>query len=121
MGCKVTVLRAQRHGEFLAARRQDPVTHQVFKASDRVTLCAACLLPFLEDSWGGMGGVHCGGSDTVGLEAFGPAAPADAGGDNPGDSNADPEDRPDLESSDSVLRLRPVPVRLHEVPISLRG
>jgi hypothetical protein len=123
MGCKVTVLRAQLHGEFLAAQRQDPVTRKVFKAGDRVTLCAACLLPFLEDSWCGMGGAHCEQSATVCLETFEPAAPADGGADNSadGDAGSSPEGRPDAEASDSVLRLRPVPCKLHEVPARLRG
>ncbi|MBV9926987.1 MAG: hypothetical protein JOZ96_18360 [Acidobacteria bacterium] len=123
MGCKVTVLRAQRHGEFLAAQRQDPVTRKVFKAGDRVTLCAACLLPFLEDSWCGAGGAHCEQPATVGLEAFETATPADKGVGDPGDGDAvgSPEARPDAEAPDSVLRLRPVPCKLQEVPVKLRG
>ena len=123
MGCKVTVLRAQRHGEFLAAQRQDPVTRKVFKAGDRVTLCAACLLPFLEDSWCGVGGTHCEQSATVGLEAFESAAPADGDAADPGDGDAagSPEGRPDAEASDSVLRLRPISCKLQEVPVRLRG
>jgi hypothetical protein len=123
MGCQVTVLRAQRHGEFLAAQRQDPVTRKVFKAGDRITLCAACLLPFLEDSWSGMGGTHCEQSATVGLEAFETATPADGGAGNLADGDADggTDGRPDAEASDSVLRLRPVPCKLHEVPVRLRG
>jgi hypothetical protein len=121
--CKVTVLRAQRHGEFLAAQRQDPVTRKVFKAGDRVTLCAACLLPFLEDSWCGMGGTHCEQSATVGLEAFEPARPAGGGSGNSVDSDAggSPERRLDAEAPDTALRLRPVPCKLQEVPVRLRG
>lgn len=123
MGCKVAVLRAQCHGEFLAAQRQDPVTRKAFKAGDRITLCAACLLPFLEDSWCGIGGAHCGQSATVGLEAFETATPADvdAGNSVVGDNGGSPEGRPDAEASDSVLRLRPVPCKLQEVSVRLRG
>lgn len=121
MGCKVTVLRAQRHGEFLAAQRQDPVTRKVFKAGDRVTLCAACLLPFLEDSWCGVGGTHCEQSATVGLETFELAAPADVDTGDSGGADGSPNGRPDAEASDSVLRLRPVPCKLREVPARLRG
>jgi len=121
MGCKVTVLRARLHGEFLAAQRQDPVTRKVFKTGDRVTLCAACLLPFLEDSWCGMGGTHCEQSATVGLEAFESAAPADGGGADSSDGVGVTDGRPDAEASDSVLRLRPVPCKLREVPVRLRG
>lgn len=121
MGVKTTVLRTQRHGEFLSARRQDPVTRKVFKAGDRVTLCAACLLPFLEESWAGVGGTHCGQSATVGLETFetAPPAPAGEGGGNSGAGDAD--GRPHTPAPDSVPGLRPIPVRLHEGPVKLRG
>lgn len=125
MGSKITVLRTQRHGEFLAAQRQDPVTRKLFAAGDRVTLCAACLLPFLEESWGGVGGAHCGQSATVGLETFETAAtpPDDRGGVDSGSSGTDvgADGRSDAAASDRALGLRPVPCKLHEVPIRLRG
>jgi len=124
MGFKTTVLRTQRHGEFLAARRQDPVTRKVFKAGDKITLCAACLLPFLEESWSGMGGTHCGQSATVGLETFETTAttPADPSAGNSGSRNTDvgAAGVSDAAASDTALVLRPVPCKLHEVPVRLR-
>lgn len=125
MGFKTTVLRAQRHGEFLAAQRQDPVTRRVFRAGDRVTLCAACLLPFLEESWDGVGGTHCGQTATVGLDTFDTAAPALAAVENgnpgAGDDDGGNDERPHAEASDSAMRLRPVSCKLDEVPVRLRG
>lgn len=125
MGFKTTVLRARLHGEFLAAQRHDPVTRRVFKAGDRVTLCAACLLPFLEESWRGMGDTHCGQPGTVGLETFeaAPAAPADEGVGDPGAGGADGRTGggSDPAAPEADLGLRPVPIKLHEVPIKLRG
>lgn len=123
MGCKVTVLHAKRHGDFLAAQRRDPVTRKVFKVGDRVTLCAACLLPFLEESWCGVGGTHCAQSATVGLEAFETATPADGGVGNAaeGETDGGAGGRPDVEASDSALGLRPVPCKLREVPVRLCG
>jgi hypothetical protein len=66
---RTTVLKTQRHLKFFAANHRDPVTGKVFAAGDRVTLCAACLSPFLEESWIGIGGSHCGQSSTVGIES----------------------------------------------------
>jgi hypothetical protein len=125
MGRRTTVLRTQRHGEFLGAQHQDPVTRKVFTAGDRVTLCAACLLPFLDESWDAMGGTHCGQTATVGLEAFETAAttPAGESGGNSGagDTDVEIDGRPSAEASDNALRLRPIPCRLREMPIKLRG
>lgn len=124
MGTKLTVLQHKRHSEFLAAQRYDPITREVFKANDRVTLCAACLLPFLEESWGGMGGTHCGQSSTVGLETFGMVMMVPASENRgPYPINADSATGrwPEAEVSNTTLSLRPVPDKLHEVPIRLRG
>jgi hypothetical protein len=112
MSYKVTVLRARRHREFLADQRQDPVTRRVFVAGDRVTLCATCLLTFLEESWEAAGGTHCGQSATTGLKAFDGAAgtPEVESGVEPGDT-----------APEASTGLRPVPVKLLEVPVRLRG
>ena len=112
MTYKVTVLRAQRHREFLAGQRQDPVTRRVFVAGDRVTLCAACLLPFLEESWEAAGGTHCGQPATTGLKAFDEAAATPEG-----ESGVEPGDA----APEASTGLRPVPVELSEVPVRLRG
>jgi hypothetical protein len=123
MGNKITVLKTQGHSEFLAAQRQDPVTRKVFVAGDGVTLCAACLLPFLQESWAAIGGTHCGQSATTGLQAFETAAKT------PGEANeaASGADNTDEESAGCPFadaapagRLRPIPVRLRKVPIALR-
>lgn len=123
MGFKTTVLRTQRHGEFLTARHQDPVTRKVFTAGDRVTLCAACLKPFLEASWGGMGGTHCGQSVTIGLEAFEttppPTADESSGNSGADDTEGDTDGEPDNAAPNTGLGLRPVRVKLYEVPIKL--
>jgi hypothetical protein len=122
MGRKISVLRAQRHDEFLGAQHQDPITRKVFTAGDRVTLCAACLLPFLEESWDGMGGSHCGQTATVGLEAFEMAATMPTDESNAAsDTNVGINGRLSAEASDKALRLRPMPCKLREVPIKLRG
>lgn len=125
MGRKITVLRAQRHGEFLGAQHHDPVTRKVFVAGDRVTLCATCLLPFLEESWDGAGGTHCGQTDAIGLETFEPAAatPTDENDGNSavGGTDVGSNVRSSAGVSGSALRLRPMPFNLREVPIKLRG
>lgn len=115
MGRKITVLRTQPHAEFLGAQHQDPVTRKVFAAGDRVTLCAACLLPFLEGSWDGMGGAHCGQTDAVGLDAF------EAGGGYPDAAGVETDGPSSAAASDTALRLRPIPCGLREAPIKLRG
>src|SRR5262245_28845534 len=125
MGRRITLLRTQRHGEFLGAQRKDPVTRKVFTAGDRVTLCATCLLPFLEESWDGMGGAHCGQTAAVGLEAFEPAAttPADesSGNSSAGDTDVKIDGRSSAEASDNALKLRPIPFKLRQAPLKLRG
>jgi hypothetical protein len=125
MGRRITVLRTQRHGEFLGAQHQDPITRKTFTAGDRITLCAACLLPFLEESWDGMGGTHCGQTATVGLEAFETATttPTDesSGNSRAGDTDVEIDGRSSAEASDNALRLQPIPCKLREVPIKLRG
>lgn len=77
-----------------------------------MTLCAACFLPFLEESWEAVGGTHCGQPATTGLKVFDEAAetPEDESGGERGD--ADPE---------ASTGLRPVPVKLMEIPVRLRG
>ncbi|HEX8068914.1 MAG TPA: hypothetical protein VF546_03115 [Pyrinomonadaceae bacterium] len=118
MSTKTTVLRPQRHREFLAAQRQDPVTRKVFVAGDSITLCAACLVPFLAESWQAVGGTHCGQSATTGPEAFETAVEtpaADDDGDAPAAGPADGDAAPPA----AGLRLKPIPVKLRAVPIKL--
>lgn len=126
MSRKITLLRIQRHGEFLAAQRQDPITRKVFTTGDRITLCATCLLPFLEESWDGMGDTHCGQTATVGLEAFEAATTTTPADENDGnsiisDTKVEINGQSDVGASDNALGLRPIPCKLYEVPIKLRG
>jgi hypothetical protein len=124
MSNKITVLRTQRHGEFLAAQRQDPVTRKVFVAGDRITLCATCLLPFLKESWAAIGSAHCGQPATTGLEAFETAVETPAGEDgaNSGDAitGSGSAGQSVAVATAPTTRLRPTPVKLRKVPITLR-
>jgi hypothetical protein len=124
MNNKITILRSQRHREFLAAQRQDPITRKVFAAGDRIALCTTCLLPFLEESWNAMGGAHCGQSATIGLEAFETAVetPAAPDGANSGIANTDNgiAGQSAAATTATALGLWPIPIKLREIPITLR-
>jgi hypothetical protein len=122
MSNKITVLRPQRHREFLSAQRQDPVTRKVFIAGDRITLCATCLLPFLEESWAAIGGTHCGQPATAGLEAFETAVETHAGEVSDDSDAADTDNGSTGQSiaTTPATGLRPVPIKLRKVPITLR-
>jgi hypothetical protein len=121
---RVTVIRMQRDGDFLAAQRRDPVTGRLFVAGDRVTVCAACLLVFLESSWHGIGGTHCGQVTSRGLEILkaSPVAPIPmTNGDTPEVGNTlDTDGEPDSNRSPENNCLMPIPIALSQVPIKLR-
>lgn len=112
MSIKATALRESRHREFLDAQHQDPVTHKVFAAGDRVTRCAKCLVPFLDESWDAIGRTHCGQFNSLALDNFEPP-PAEAG---LKETDADPE----VARPNARLELRPIQVPLQEVPITLK-
>jgi hypothetical protein len=81
-------------------------------------------MPFLEESWDGVGGTHCGQAATVGLEAFEAAVvPSGEGGGNSvaDDPHVETDGRSDADASGDAARLRPIPCKLHGVPIKLRG
>ena len=103
---RATVLRASRHQDFLAGRHHDPVTRRVFVAGDRVTLCATCLVPFLEESWRAVGSTHCGQLSSVALDNL--------------DSTVATQDDPIREKTIKLIELAPLPFELNEVPIELR-
>jgi hypothetical protein len=111
---RTTVLRASRHQDFLAGQHHDPVTRGVFVAGDRVTLCATCLVLFLEESWRAIGGTHCGQLSSVALDNLDSAA-ATEDDPNPGKH----EDR-DVQKTIKLIELAPIPFGLNEVPIELR-
>jgi hypothetical protein len=123
MSYKITTLRTQRHSEFLAAQRQDPITRKIFVAGDRITLCATCLLPFLEESWNAIDGTHCGQSAGIGLEAFETTLDTPAGADTPDSGTVDTDQgsvgHPPAASA--AAGLKPIPVKLRRVPITLRA
>jgi hypothetical protein len=120
MSSKATVLRESRHGEFLQAQRQDPVTHKVFAAGDRVTRCAKCLLPFLDSSWEAIGGMHCGQFASVALdnsEAPAPESEPSETEDEPTETVSDPKVG---QPKGARLELKAIPNPLREVPLTLR-
>lgn len=123
MSYKKTVLRSPRHDEFLAAQRRDPITRKLFIVGDTVALCASCLLPFLDESWQAIGGTHCGQSATARLETFETTETPDEDSAHPG--TPDPDDESACESVNATpaadLDLRPIPVKLREIPIKLQG
>lgn len=118
MRYRSTILKPQRDGEFLAEHRRDPVTGRVFTTGDRVTLCGTCLLPFLEESWLGIGGAHCGQSSSVGIEGRHSSAEAEneteIGSDN--DTNCESGGASDARTSNDLL---PIPINLWQIPIRL--
>lgn len=125
---KTTVLRPQRDREFLDAQHRDPVTGVTFVAGDSITRCAACLLPFLQESWIGIGATHCGQFSSVGLEVTEAAVEAATNGNemnsearNPGVESG--SNLPAAKSSEKIARqtarLLPIPIKLHEIPIAL--
>jgi len=123
MSNKTTLLRIQRHREFLETQRQDPVTRKVFVAGDRITLCATCLLPFLEESWCAIGGTHCGQSVTTGVEALGlttETAGDEVSADSPAAGTEDPNaEAAATEAKNDGPKLNPIPIKLGEIPVKL--
>jgi hypothetical protein len=111
MTIRATVLRESRHREFLQAQSQDPVTHIVFAAGDRVTRCAICLLPFLEQSWEAIGGIHCGQFASVALDGY-ESPPQE-------DGTTETVHTP-TNSQPTAMRLELIPIELYEVPITLK-
>ncbi|WP_027003156.1 hypothetical protein [Hugenholtzia roseola] len=48
------------HADFLAQKRQDPITGDNIQAGDTVVFCAACKSVFLVDTWLYLNQTHCG-------------------------------------------------------------
>ena len=112
MNTRATVLRESRHSEFLDARRQDPITRKIFSAGDRVTRCAACLLPFLQESWEANGRTHCGQFASVALDKLEP---------QPDDKDLnETSEAEETQVKVNPLELVPIPIALREVPIILK-
>ena len=115
MSIKATVLRESRHAEFLQAQHRDPITHRVFTAGDRVTRCAGCLLPFLDQSWQAIDRTHCGQFASVALDSCEPpvseSGPTAA---TPDAKEIQPKPKP------GRLELAPIPIDLRAIPSVLR-
>jgi hypothetical protein len=119
MSTKATVLHESHHQEFLQTRRRDPVTHKLFTAGDRVTRCASCLLPFLEQSWQAAGRTHCGQFASVGLDNVEPP-PSEGSPTKKGDPKATGSAPEDAKTESRRLELAPIPIALQEVSIKLK-
>lgn len=121
MSMKATVLRESRHHEFLQSRRRDPVTHKLFIAGDRITRCATCLLPFLEQSWQAIGRTHCGQFAGIGLDDVEPPPVEESG---PTEEAKPPEaatpPAEDAQANSTRLELAPIPKTLREVPVNMK-
>lgn len=112
MSCRATVLRDSRHRDFLQSQRRDPVTHEAFMAGDRVTRCASCLSPFLQQSWDAIGRTHCGQVDCVGLDDVEPSPPRATTEEDRKKKHTGPEA--------TSIELAPIAIELAQVPITLR-
>lgn len=60
MSYNVHQLDRNRHSDFLAEQRQDPITKELLKDGDRIVVCGSCKGAFLEDSWRFQESRHCG-------------------------------------------------------------
>ncbi|MDX6498695.1 MAG: hypothetical protein QOG23_1955 [Blastocatellia bacterium] len=118
MGYRSTILKPQRDGEFLAEHRRDPVTGRVFTTGNRVTLCGACLLPFLEESWLGIGGRHCGQSSSLGIESQHSSAEAPIKTEIDFDDNTNRENG-EVSDAGTNNDLLTIPISLRQIPITL--
>jgi hypothetical protein len=121
MSAKSTVVRESRHHEFLQSRRRDPVTHKLFIAGDRVTRCATCLLPFLEQSWQAISRTHCGQFVAIALDDTEPL-PVESGSTEQSDpkETAPPSPPENAQPKSTRLELAPIPKPLREVSINLK-
>ncbi|WP_338763865.1 hypothetical protein WAF17_20580 [Bernardetia sp. ABR2-2B] len=52
-------LQKEKHNDFLAQNRIDPITGDLLKENDEIVICAACKSAFLVDSWEYMDRKHC--------------------------------------------------------------
>ncbi len=55
----------QKHADFIAQERHDPITGEKILVGDEVVFCASCESAFLLDSWTYLEGKHCGQKDTL--------------------------------------------------------
>ncbi len=62
---RVFKLEAVKHQLFIAQKRKDPITGDLFKADDEIVFCAGCKTAFLYSSWEYIGKTHCGNDKTL--------------------------------------------------------
>jgi hypothetical protein len=55
----IHTLEKEKHNDFLAQNRIDPITGDLLKENDKIVICASCKSAFLVDSWGYMDYKHC--------------------------------------------------------------
>ncbi|WP_338767231.1 hypothetical protein WAF17_05415 [Bernardetia sp. ABR2-2B] len=56
---------SQKHHNFLAQNRKDPITGDSISEGDEVVFCADCKSVFLSDTWEYLGNRHCEQSETL--------------------------------------------------------
>ncbi|WP_338815757.1 hypothetical protein V9L05_22395 (plasmid) [Bernardetia sp. Wsw4-3y2] len=61
----VHTLGKEKHSNFLAQNRIDPITGDLLKENDEIVICASCKSAFLVDSWEYMDKKHCEQSLTL--------------------------------------------------------
>ena len=55
----IHTLEKEKHSDFLAQNRIDPITGDLLQENDEIVICAACKSAFLVDSWEYMNREHC--------------------------------------------------------------
>ena len=58
-------LEKEKHHDFLAQNRIDPITGDVLQEGDQIVICASCKSAFLVDSWSYMDNKHCNQTYTL--------------------------------------------------------
>ena len=55
----IHTLEKEKHSDFLAQNRIDPITGDILQEGDQIVICASCKSAFLADSWEYIGRRHC--------------------------------------------------------------
>ena len=61
----IHTLDKEKHNDFLAQNRIDPITGDLLQEYDRIVICSACKSAFLADSWEYIGRTHCNQNGTL--------------------------------------------------------
>jgi len=119
MADKITILITRRHVKFLTSQQKDPVTRKTFIAGDKVTFCSICKLPFLEESWIGIGRIHCGQSFTIALNDLELSSAAQTDTTDSDINHLGSQDQPTKNKTANSTKLQNIPINLIEIPIKL--